>query len=192
MPTDAIARPRMRREIVPSSVLGMLLFVTAELMFFLGFISAFTISRAAANGADWNLVGDVLPATATGFNTALLFTSGVLTFVAQRQLSRRSPAAERTLLAAWIFGAAFVALQGREWVHLLAQGTTLFSSRLGSFFYVIVGAHALHAVGALVALGMAWWSLRRGTLSREFFLGAQTFWYFVVGVWPIIYLRVYF
>jgi hypothetical protein len=47
-------------------------------------------------------------------------------------------------------------------------------------------------VGAILALGIAWWQLRRGTLSPGFFRGAQTFWYFVVGVWPIIYGRVYF
>jgi len=35
----------------------------------------------------------------------------------------------------------------------------------------------------LLGLGFAWWRLRQGTLSPGFFLGAQTFWYFVVGVW---------
>jgi cytochrome c oxidase subunit III len=180
------------REVVPSSVLGMLLFVASELMLFLGFISAFTISRAGARASQWNVPGDVLPAASTGFNTALLFASGALTYVAQRQYGRGSRTAERTLFVAWLLGTGFVALQGREWLRLLSQGTTLFSSRLGSFFYLIVGAHALHAVCALTALGLAWWAMRRGTLSPGFFLGAQTFWYFVVGVWPIIYLRVYF
>ena len=112
--------------------------------------------------------------------------------MAGRQFARRSPAAARTLLAAWLLGAAFVVLQGREWVGLLADGLTLFSSRLGAFFYLIVGTHGVHAVAALVGLGIAWRRLRQGTLTPGFFLGAQTFWYFVVGIWPIIYARVYF
>jgi len=182
-----------RRDVIPASVLGMLLLVGAETMFFAGLISAFTISRAAANPGVWSLPTEpLLPVASTLVNTAALLLSGVLMFVAGRQFARRSPAASRTLSAAWLLGAAFVGLQGREWVALLGQGLTLLSSKLGSFFYLIVGAHGLHAVGALVGLGMAWWRLRRGTLTPGFFLGVQTFWYFVVAMWPIIYARVYF
>ncbi len=181
------------REIVPSSVLGMLLFIGAEVMFFAGFISAFTISRAGVPAGSWSLpAGQVLPAAATAVNTLALLASGLLTYLAQRQYHRQSPAAARTLLAACLLGGLFVLLQGREWAGLLTHGVTLQSSALGAFFYTIVGAHALHAAGALVALAVAWWRLRRGRLSAGFFLGAQTFWYFVVGIWPIIYGRVYF
>lgn len=183
----------VRRELVPASVLGMLLFIGAETMFFAGLISAFTISRAGANPGMWSLPTEpLLPVASTLVNTAALLLSGVLMFVAGRQFARRSAAASRTLLASWLLGAAFVGLQGREWVGLLSQGLTLFSSRLGSFFYLIVGAHGVHAVGALIGLGIAWRRLQRGTLTPGFFLGAQTFWYFVVGMWPIIYARVYF
>lgn len=181
-----------RREIVPSSVLGMLIFVAAEVMMFTGFISAFTISRAATSAAMWTLPAPVLPAAETAFNTAALLASGVLLYRTQRQMASGDRHAGRTLLWAWGLGTAFVVLQGREWVRLLAAGLTLQSSPLGSFFYVIVGAHAVHAVAALVALGIAWVSLRRGRLSPTYFMGACTFWYFVVGIWPIIYWRVYF
>jgi heme/copper-type cytochrome/quinol oxidase subunit 3 len=66
------------------------------------------------------------------------------------------------------------------------------SSRLGAFFYLIVGMHGLHAIGALVALGMAAVQLLRDRLEGGLFFGAQVFWYFVVLMWPIIYARVYF
>jgi heme/copper-type cytochrome/quinol oxidase subunit 3 len=182
-----------RREVVPASVLGVLLFVGTEVMFFAGLISAFTIARAGAEPGRWTLPTDpLLPAASTLANTAALLVSGGLLFVAHRQYRSGSKAAVQTLAAAWLLGAAFVVLQGREWWGLLSQGLTLWSGGLGAFFYLIVGAHGLHAVGALVALGVAWWRLRAGTLSTSFFLGTETFWYFVVGLWPIIYLRVYF
>jgi cytochrome c oxidase subunit 3 len=170
----------------------MLLLVGAEVMFFLGLISAFTISRAGTRGTAWALPGAALPVESTALNTLALFASGALVYVAHRQFGRESPAAGRTLVAAWLLGTAFVLLQGREWWQLLGDGLTMRSSKLGAFFYLIVGAHALHAVGALVGLGLACWHFQRGTLSRSFFLGAATFWYFVVGVWPLIYWRVYF
>jgi cytochrome c oxidase subunit 3 len=183
---------RQRREVVPSSVLGVLIAVGAEIMLFMGFISAFTIARAGTPPGKWRMPSPTLPAAATGLNTAALVASGVLVYVAYRQIQHRSDAARRTLLAAWCLGAVFVVLQGREWFGLLANGLTLQSSTLGSFFYVIVGAHAVHAVAALIGLGVAWWSLQRGRLSEPFFLGVATFWYFVVAIWPIIYWRVYF
>lgn len=188
---EATAVPR--REVVPSSVLGMLLFVGAEVMFFAGLISAFTIARAGAPRGTWRLGTEpLLPVAATAINTAALVASGVLLYVSYRQYQRGSTAAARTLLAACALGAGFVLLQGREWVGLLNQGLTLQSSPRGAFFYLIVGAHGAHAVGALVGLVFAWWNLRRGTLSPSFFAGVQTFWYFVVGLWPVIYGRVYF
>lgn len=183
-----------RREVVPSSVLAMLVFVGTEVMFFTGLISAFTITRAGAPPLAWSLpAGLMLPAAQTGFNSLVLLASGVLVFLSHRAFRAGTPAnTSRTLLAAVLFGLLFVILQGREWWALLSQGVTMQSSTLGAFFYLIVGTHAAHAVAAIVALGVAWARLRRGTLTPGFFFGAQTFWYFVVGIWPVIYLRVYF
>ena len=192
-PTLRVVRPRARSEVVPSGLLGMVIFVGTEVMFFAGLISAFTISKAGAPRDAWNLpAGHVLPLAATAVNTAALFVSGALLWIAGRQYRARSSAATQTLAAATFFGALFVMLQGREWVGLIGHGVTLWSSALGAFFYVIVGTHAVHAVAALAGLGVAWWRLRAGRLSDGFFLGAQTFWYFVVLIWPVIYARVYF
>jgi cytochrome c oxidase subunit 3 len=68
---------------------------------------------------------------------------------------------------------------------------TLTSSQLGSFFYVIVGTHALHAMAAIVILALAWQAMRRGTLTRPRLGAVQLFWYFVVLVWPLLYWQVY-
>lgn len=191
-PTLRVVRPSARREVVPSGLLGMVIFVGTEVMFFAGLISAFTISKAGAPRDAWNLpAGQVLPLASTAVNTVALFVSGALLWVAGRQYRARSQVAAQTLLAATFFGALFVMLQGREWVGLIGRGVTLRSSALGAFFYVIVGTHAVHAVAALAGLGVAWWRLRVGRLSYGFFLAAQTFWYFVVLIWPVIYARVY-
>jgi heme/copper-type cytochrome/quinol oxidase subunit 3 len=183
----------MRREVVPAGVLAMLLAVSVEVMFFAGLISAFTIARAGAGAEHWTTPGDpLLPAASTLANTVALLLSGVFVAVAHLQYRRGSATTGRTLLAAWVLGALFVVLQGREWVGLLSQGLTMQSSGLGAFFYLIVGAHGLHALVALAALLAAWYRLTNGTLTASFLYGVETFWYFVVLLWPIIYLRVYF
>ncbi len=194
MTAPAVIVAARRRQVVPNSVLATLIFVGTEVMFFAGLISAFTITRAGALPLAWSLPsGLVLPAAETAVNSVALLLSGVMTFIAYRQhRAGDASRAARSLLVATVLGAMFVLLQGREWWGLLSQGVTMHSSTLGAFFYLIVGTHAVHAVAAIVALAVAWWRLRRGTLTSGFFLGAQTFWYFVVGIWPVIYLRVYF
>lgn len=185
--------PVRRRPVISSAVLGTLFFIVAEVMFFSGAISAFTISRSGALPGTWPMPGQPrLPAQATMLNTALLLLSGIVLVVAHRLYRKQNPIAHWVTLCAWALGAGFVGLQGVEWVGLLSQGLTLTSSPLGSFFYLIVGSHAVHAVVALLALGFAWLQMARNKLAPGLFFGAQTFWYFVVLLWPIIYLRVYF
>jgi cytochrome c oxidase subunit 3 len=178
---------------VPSAVLGTLFFVVAEVMFFAGLISAFTITRANQLPGLWPPPGQpVLPAASTALNTAFLVLSGAVLLVSYLVWKKAPALATWPLLGAWILGVAFVVLQGQEWVSLLGKGLTLTSSPLGSFFYVIVGGHALHAVGALVVMAWACMQQLRGRLTAGLFLGVQTFWYFVVLMWPVIYARVYF
>jgi len=185
---DATAPPRP--QLVPNSVFGIVIFVIAEAMLFAGLISAFTIVRAGA--VVWPPPGQPrLPAETTALNTAALLLSGALLVLAQRRFRESRAQAHRLLLAAILLGAFFVVFQGAEWLALIREGLTLTSSTHGSFFYLIVGMHALHAIAALAALGYAWFLLVQRRLRAGTFLAVQIFWYFVVGIWPILYLRVY-
>jgi len=176
--------------LVPNGVMGMLIFVISECMLFGGLISAFTIIRSSA--LVWPPPDQPrLPVAATAFNTAALLASGVCLYLAGRGLARSRERARRPLLAAMLLGAFFVLFQGVEWVRLIADGLTLTSSNLGSFFYLIVGLHGLHAVAALGLLVYTWLRLQRGWLAQSQLATAQVFWYFVVGLWPILYGVVY-
>lgn len=183
------AAPR-RVPVGPNAVVGTLIFIVTELMLFVGFISAFTITRAAYN--TWPPIGQPrLPAQETLVNTAALLASGVVLFFANRAFVRKSANTGRLLLSALLLGVFFVAFQGVEWARLLKDGLTMTSSNHGAFFYLIIGTHGLHAVGAIIALGIVYLKFLRGTLQHSTFLATQAFWYFVVGVWPVLYLRVY-
>ncbi|MCP5043469.1 MAG: heme-copper oxidase subunit III [bacterium] len=180
-----------RTPLVASGVLGMLIFVGTEVMLFAGLISAFTVYRSSA--LVWPPPEQPrLPVEETAINTAALLLSGVLLFFAGRiaQSGDRKRAAQ-LLLGAIALGAFFVVFQGAEWISLIGQGLTLTSSNLGGFFYLIIGLHALHAIVALGVLVYAWQSLRSGYLPRTLLAAAEVFWDFVVGVWPVLYLRVY-
>jgi heme/copper-type cytochrome/quinol oxidase subunit 3 len=185
-----LAAESQRTPIVPNGVLGMLIFVAAEAMIFAGMISAFTIFRSSA--LVWPPPDQPrLPVEETLINTAALLASGGFLYLAQRTYLRDRERARRPLLVAMLLGAFFVVFQGAEWVALIRQGLTVTSSTLGSFFYLIVGLHGLHAVAALGVLAYTWWLLQRGWLAQTQLAAAQVFWYFVVGLWPILYGVVY-
>jgi heme/copper-type cytochrome/quinol oxidase subunit 3 len=171
----------------------MALLVFTEVMMFAGFVSAFVIVRSAAPIGAWPPPDQPrLPVERTALNTLALLLSGLALWVAGRRFRRIGPDAARAgMIAALALGAAFVGLQGSEWVALLRHGMTLTSSQLGSFFYLIIGAHALHAVAAIVALSLALRRLVQGRLTESRLAAVQLFWYFVVLVWPILYWRVY-
>ena len=191
----AIARgprnePQRAGILMPSAVIGTFLFVFTEAMLFAGLISAHAIVRAGTQ--EWPPANQPrLPFAETMVNTAALLASGVLLIMAHVSYRKRPELAKVPLLLASLLGSFFVLFQGREWVALLRQGLTLTSSPYGAFFYVIVGSHALHAVAAILAMAWAWRRLKAGQLTAAQFGAVEVFWYFVVLVWPVLYLRVY-
>ena len=189
-PFEVITDPRPPPAL-PSAVLGMSVFILTEVMLFAGMVSAFTITKASAV-LGWPPPGQPrLPADETLVNTAALLLSGGVLLWAGRVFEGERRAARRPLLISLALGSFFVVFQGLEWVALLGEGLTLTSSQHGAFFYLIVGTHALHAVAAIGALGMVAHRLVQGRLQSSTFQAVRVFWYFVVLVWPVLYVLVY-
>lgn len=185
--------PRPKKKIAHSGVVGMLVFVLTEIMFFAGLISAVTITRSTALMNIWPPPGQPrLPVEETLINTAALLLSGVLLGVAHFRFKKSPELVKAPLIAAMLLGAAFVGLQGAEWVALLAQGLTPQSSAHGAFFYLIVGIHGLHALAAIGGLAYVLRRAQQGRLIASELHTAEIFWYFVVLLWPVIYGRLYF
>jgi cytochrome c oxidase subunit 3 len=189
-PHLALVDASAARPVVESAVLGTVLFCVVEAMLFAGLISAHTIVRS--NAVEWPPPGQPrLPIESTLLNTAALLLSAPVLYYAGRVFRRNRRGALRPMGLAIVLGAFFVCFQGYEWLGLLREGLTLTSSQHGSFFYLMVGMHAAHAIAALGALVWAWQRLVELRLTPGAFGGAAVFWYFVVAVWPLLYWRVY-
>ncbi len=179
-----------RERVLPNGVLGMLIFLLTEVMLFAGLISAFLIIRSQA--IVWPPPGQPrLPVEETAVNTAALLASGIALYFARRVFRRDPTRALRPLGLSIALGLFFVLFQGFEWAALLGQGLTMQTSSMGSFFYLIIGLHALHAIAAIGLLVHVFLKLRQGWLSSGLLATSEVLWYFVVGVWPVLYLVVY-
>lgn len=194
---------RLRRS---APVTGMVLFILCEAMFFAAIVSAYLVTSARAE--EWPPPDlPALPVGESAFNAFVLVISGLFIYLGgrsergedearRRERSGRigtdeSSARETFHAAGLVCGAAFVFLQGGEWLRVLGSGLSYGSGAYGSFFYLIVAAHGLHVCGALALLAWLLFPSSRREVTAESLLAARLFWYFVVGLWPLLYAMVY-
>jgi len=180
--------------VMPSGELGMLLFILMEVMFFAGLISAFLVLRADAP-AGWPPPGQPrLPVGVTGVNTFVLLLSG-LTMSRAVAAFGKGGKGTRWLAVSAVLGGIFLAVQGAEWVRLVGFGLTMTSSLYGATFYVLIGVHGCHVAGGLIGLLVTLARARRGAYTSSDHEGprlCRLYWWFVVGIWPLLYGLVYF
>jgi cytochrome c oxidase subunit III len=186
--------PAPHRPSLDNVRLAMIFFLSAESMFFAGLISAFFVLRLSA--PVWPPpLQPRLPVVVTGLNTLVLLASSVAMLGALRAVRRADGRALLERLAATAaLGVLFLAVQGYEWARLISYGLTVTSGAYGATFYTLIGIHAAHVVGALIWLGVTWLLATRGRFvdGRTGGLRAcATYWHYVVGLWPILYVAVY-
>lgn len=187
------------RNIVSNGVLGMVFLLATEMMFFSGLISAYIVNRA---GSSWPPMGQPrLPIEVTAVNTIILLISAVTVFLARENYltgnAKLKKKADFLLILTVLLGTVFVLVQGFEWMKLIGFGLTTTSSLYGAFFYTIIGVHAFHVLVGLTLLIYLLISIKTSILdsqtesSKVKVTVCSLYWYFVVGIWPVLYLLVY-
>ena len=163
-----------------------------EVMFFAALISAYMIIRSGSE--EWPPWGQPrLPVFATALNSLALLASAFCLHRSVKAFSSQASRSKQLLALTIALGTVFVGVQGYEWVQLISFGLTITSSTYGGVFYLIIGAHGLHVIGGLLALLACLKRLNSTSqlLTIDNLRAAQIFWYFVVGVWPVLYTLVY-
>ena len=93
-----------------------------------------------------------------------------------------------------MLGTIFLVVQGAEWVRLIGYGLDATSTTYGGTFYTLIGCHALHVlVGVAVLLAVLRGAIqgRYSSRARGTIEAGRLYWFFVVGVWPVLYVLVY-
>ena len=176
--------------------LGVLILLGAETMLFVGLIGAFLVFRMGSTIWPPLSHADIqLPRLVTGFNTLLLIISGYTMFLALRAVQQdRINQLRNWLMFTGALGLLFLIIQGSEWIQLVHKGLTLQSGIYGGIFYVLIGCHAVHVLGAVIWLAIVVGKAVAGKFSAGRHTGVETcaiYWIYVVALWPILYVLVY-
>ncbi len=179
---------------VSNTRVAIAMFLVAESMFFAGLVGAYLVFRVGS--VVWPPAGlPALPLTVTWINTVFLFFSGVAVVSGLRGIRRGDQRAlRRRLLLTAALGAVFVSVQGWEWAGLVHHGLTLSSGPYGGTFYLLIGTHAAHVLGAM---GWVLWvtaAAQRGRYSVENHDGVEmcaVYWIYVCALWGLLFGLVY-
>ncbi len=188
--------PIQEKKITSDGIIGMVFVLATEAMFFAGLISAYIVNRAGV--MVWPPAGQPrLPIEVTAVNTLVLLSSAFALYMFGRRVKSAAYIKIRSkglLTAALLLGATFLAVQGTEWVKLVGYGLTTHSSLYGAFFYTLIGLHGAHVLVGLTILLYLFSSFRKplpfGVLKSRI-IACSMYWYFVVAIWPILYILVY-
>jgi cytochrome c oxidase subunit III len=166
-----------------SPVMGMVLFVAGEAMFFAALFAAYFSIRAVAKTWPPSVAGTPeLPIPAV--LTAILVTSSVVLQIGVGAIRRgRVVAFERLLGLTILLGLCFLALQAYDYSQLA------FGIKDGiypSLFYVMTGLHMAHVAGGVVLLSVVGGQALTRQLSstrHDSVEAAAIYWHFVDIVW---------
>ena len=197
--------PYVRRGLL----LGMMLFIVSEVMFFFGFFWAFfhsSLVPSPAIGGVWPPVTIMVisPWKLPLVNTLLLLLSGVTLTISHRCLvylpyyNQAEFVIEKIigLIMLWLrrtiyLGIFFLFCQAFEYYF---ASFTFQDTVYGGTFYILTGLHGLHVLVGTIFLIVCLWrtSLLHFTVWKQVgFKSAVWYWHFVDVVWIFLYLVIY-
>ncbi|MEC4891489.1 MAG: heme-copper oxidase subunit III [Oscillatoria sp. PMC 1051.18] len=170
---------------------GVVIFLIAETMIFLGLFAAFSIYKVMY--PEFPPEGTELELLLPGINTIVLISSSFVMHKGQSAIKNNDNKGLQVWFALTaLMGAIFLAGQLYEYSHLeFGLTTNLFAS----CFYVLTGFHGLHVtVGLLLILFVLFRSRKSGHYSAKEHFGVEAselYWHFVDVVWVVLFTLVY-
>jgi cytochrome c oxidase subunit 3 len=201
--TAPAATGHVREGGISNVVLGMVLFITSEVMFFAGLFAAYFNVRAQAPAwppkefvgfLEWlPTAEEIIPVVTVA--TILLILSSVTCQMALRGIARGDHRAlVRGIAVTFVLGATFIVMQGFDYLMLYSKGLRLDSGPYGTTFYTLTGFHGAHVIAGLVMLGVVLYRSMTGQFSakhHDMVLATALYWDFVDVVWIVLFAVLY-
>ena len=176
--------------------LGILLFLSSEVMLFGALFSTYVLLRI--NATDWPLGASILNVPLGALNTVILISSSITMILSWTSLKSNNFGGFKKYLAiTLLLTVAFLAIKAYEYSvkfhhHLFPEHSTYMA-----IYFTLTGVHALHILGGLTVNSYMWGpGSRMWKTDPERFTNrievAGLYWHFVDLVWlflfPVLYL----
>jgi cytochrome c oxidase subunit 3 len=181
---------------ISNVVLGMLLFITSEVMFFAGLFAAYFASRAAI--APWppvELEHTLQPFSLVFPATVMLVLSSFTCQIGVNAIRRDDRAGYiRAIGITLLLGITFLGIQAYDYLLLGHEGLTLSAGPYGTTYYTLTGFHGAHVFGGVIMLAVILYRGMAGQFSsrhHDMVEATSIYWHFVDVVWIALYTTLY-
>ncbi|MGZ6339084.1 MAG: cytochrome c oxidase subunit 3 [Candidatus Limnocylindrales bacterium] len=181
---------------ISNPVLGMILFITSEVMFFAGLFAAYFNVRASApawppaGNAHFEIHHDVWPLVAT--LTRILIISSITCQLGIRAIQRDDRRGlARALAVTLALGITFLIGQAYDYSQL---GFGLSDGTFGTTFFTLTGFHGAHVLAGTIMLGVMLYRATAGQFSARHHDAVEAvslYWHFVDVVWICLFSILY-
>jgi cytochrome c oxidase subunit 3 len=196
---------------ISNPVLGMLLFITSEVMFFAGLFAAYFTLRASAQ--QWPPQGfeNLLQPIGIHEGVPFITESGALNLIlpatiilvissftcqfgvwAIRQNDRKGLV--RNIGVTVVLGIIFLLIQAYDYSVLFSEGLTLSSGAYGTTYFTLTGFHGAHVFGGVIMLATVLYRGMAGQFSarhHDMVEATSLYWHFVDVVWVLLFSILY-
>ena len=187
-PVSAAPAPRETQRI-PLLVVGIVLFLGSELMFFSSLFGMYFTLRA--QNAVWTPPDVKVDAIRLLSTSILVASSGTMQMATHRMKQGRPGSMKRWIVLTFLMGAAFLGFQAHEWLTSTFQIAT---NAYGSAFFTMTGFHGLHVFAGLVIMLVILGRAAAGAYSADEHAAVEVatyYWHFVDVVWIALFTTIF-
>ena len=177
---------------MPTALVGMLLFIASEVMFFGGLFATYFNARASATGHWGPPDGGHLDLPLAAVLTAILVASS-FTMQFGVWAIRRGDQGKLRLWTGITLGLGILFLAGQLYDYS-QLGFSIADDTFGTVFYTLTGFHGAHVFGGVVGLTIVLARAMRGQFSGRNHVAVEAvsmYWHFVDVVWIFVFSTIY-
>jgi cytochrome c oxidase subunit 3 len=200
MPEEEVASGHdAKRGGMDPALLGMMLFIASEVMFFAALFAAYFNARATLpvfppegfefiNAFEWPFIPIAM--------TAILLTSSVtMQWATSRIRKGDRTGMNRGIALTLILGITFLGLWLTEYALLLNEHHFGINDGIyGTLFYTLTGFHGAHVIGGVIGLAVILSRGVAGQFTKSHHVAVEAvhyYWHFVDVVWVLLFLTIY-
>ena len=181
---------------ISNPILGMILFITSEVMFFSGLFAAYFATRAAQTEWPPKVFAHILdPLGPIILATVILIASSFTCQFAVWSIRRGDRRGfVRNTAVTFVLGIVFLGMQAFDYTILFGEVMTLASGPFGTTYFTLTGFHGAHVFGGVLMLGVILYRGMAGQFSAKHHDAVEAvslYWHFVDVVWILLFSILY-